>query len=201
MIQAKCIQKFRDRQGKIYGYRLQDINDQIRDVEPNDLKRAIASNQIEVVNLTLISDGRLVDKKPVNQLQNKKIMPNKVEKPQDINDKLYKLLEQCANRIAQAINGRNAEYIEHDASVIGHVQALFDIGGHIVYKGTERQIDMCIDITGDNNGMWIGLIDMDEFCTEADKHLKIQDKSKFNAQAAIQFTDKYIEYIKSLSNT
>lgn len=28
MIQAKCIEKFRDKQGKIYGYRLVDINGQ-----------------------------------------------------------------------------------------------------------------------------------------------------------------------------
>ena len=32
MIQAKCIEKFRDNTGKIYGYRLQDINGQIQDV-------------------------------------------------------------------------------------------------------------------------------------------------------------------------
>lgn len=61
MIQAKCIQKFRDKQNKIYGYRLQDINGQVQDVTPENLKVAIKNNQIHVVNLTLTADNRLVD--------------------------------------------------------------------------------------------------------------------------------------------
>lgn len=61
MIQAKCIQKFRDKHNQIYGYRLQDINGQIQDVKPENLKLAIKNNQIHVVNLTLTSDNRLVD--------------------------------------------------------------------------------------------------------------------------------------------
>lgn len=63
MIQAKCIQKFRDKQNKIIGYRLQDINGQTQDVTPEILKKAIFNNQISVVNLTLTSDNRLVDSK------------------------------------------------------------------------------------------------------------------------------------------
>lgn len=81
MIQAKCIEKFRDEHNKIYGYRLQDINEQTQDVTPSDLKSAILNNQISVTNLTLTSDGRLIDKKPEKQLQNTKIMPNTVQKP------------------------------------------------------------------------------------------------------------------------
>lgn len=62
MIQAKCIQKFRDKQNKIYGYKLVDINGQTQDVKSDNLKQAIRNKQIQVVNLTLTSDGRLVDK-------------------------------------------------------------------------------------------------------------------------------------------
>ena len=61
MIQAKCIQKFRDKQGKIYGYRLQDINGQVQDVQPENLKTAIKNKQIHIVNLRLTTDNRLVD--------------------------------------------------------------------------------------------------------------------------------------------
>ena len=61
MIQAKCIQKLRDNKGKIYGYRLIDINGKTQDVEPENLKKAIRNNQIHIVNLTLTSDNRLVD--------------------------------------------------------------------------------------------------------------------------------------------
>ena len=69
MIQAKCIEKFRDRNGKIYGYRLVDLNNQTQDVTPRDLKIAIQNNHINVINLALTADGRLIDKKPENQLQ------------------------------------------------------------------------------------------------------------------------------------
>ena len=57
MIQCKCIQKFRDNNGRIYGYRLQDINGQTQDVTSTDLKNVIAHKQLEVVNLSLTSDG------------------------------------------------------------------------------------------------------------------------------------------------
>lgn len=83
MIQAKCIQKFRDNSGKIYGYRLQDINVQTQDVTPEDLKKAILNKQVDIINLTLTSDGRLVDRKAEKQLENKKIMPNSVITPTD----------------------------------------------------------------------------------------------------------------------
>lgn len=61
MLQAKCIEKFRDSSGKIYGYKLQDINGEIQDVQPENLKIAIKNKQIHIVNLTLTRDNRLVD--------------------------------------------------------------------------------------------------------------------------------------------
>ena len=61
MIQAKCIEKFRDKNGKIYGYRLVDLNGQTQDVTPDNLKNAIRLGHIHVVNLTLTSDNRLMD--------------------------------------------------------------------------------------------------------------------------------------------
>lgn len=70
MIQAKCIQKFRDNSGKICGYRLQDLSGNTKDIQPNNLKVAIRNKQIHVVNLTLTKDNRLVDAKE-NKLQSK----------------------------------------------------------------------------------------------------------------------------------
>lgn len=61
MIQAKCIDKFRDANNKIIGYRLIDLNGQTQDVKSENLKRAIENKQINIVNLTLTSDYRLVD--------------------------------------------------------------------------------------------------------------------------------------------
>lgn len=82
MIQAKCIQKFRDKNGKIYGYRLIDINETIQDVTSENLKRAIDKKEINVVNLTLTADGRLVDCKPKKQLVNKKILGDAPRQPE-----------------------------------------------------------------------------------------------------------------------
>ena len=75
MIQAKCIQKFRDKNNHIYGYRLQDLNGQTQDVHSDNLKQAIASGQIHVVNLTLTKDERLVDTTE-HHLQSKQLGPD-----------------------------------------------------------------------------------------------------------------------------
>ena len=61
MIQAKCIEKFRNSGGIIIGYRLIDLAGQSLDIESEDLKRAIYNKYITVINLTLTSNGKLVD--------------------------------------------------------------------------------------------------------------------------------------------
>lgn len=92
MIQAKCIQKFRDEHDKIYGYRLVDINGASVDIHADDLKNAIRNNQINIVNLTLTHDNRLVDsvqEKTFKNLSTKidmsKLHPNKVDNIVDDN--------------------------------------------------------------------------------------------------------------------
>ena len=61
MIAAKCIQKYRNNQGKIYGYRIIDGNMCPLDIETDKLKAAIRNKEIDVINLTLTSDNRLID--------------------------------------------------------------------------------------------------------------------------------------------
>ena len=63
MIQVKYIEKIRDKNNQIISYRLVDKNKNEVLVASNKLKEAIRSCQIEVVNLTLTSDNRLIDKK------------------------------------------------------------------------------------------------------------------------------------------
>ena len=62
MLQVKCIEKFRDKHNIIVGYRLQDSQGNIRDIKPNQLKEAMINKKIDVENLTLTSDNRLVGK-------------------------------------------------------------------------------------------------------------------------------------------
>lgn len=62
MINITCLNKLRDKNGIIYGYRIQDKNTgAIKDVSPNQLKNAMALHQCECDNLTLTSDWRLVN--------------------------------------------------------------------------------------------------------------------------------------------
>lgn len=69
--QFKCIDKFRDRQGNIIGYRLQSSSGSIFDVDSDTLKYKIKSGQSEVINLTLTSDNRLISTQPNNKEDNK----------------------------------------------------------------------------------------------------------------------------------
>lgn len=106
MIQAKCIQKFRDKNNHIYGYRLQDINGKTQDVRPDNLKQAIANKQIHVVNLTLTSDNRLVDTTE-HHLQSKSLgsipQPPKSE-----------VIKQRMIDIAEYIQNNKASYLRID---------------------------------------------------------------------------------------
>ena len=76
MILATWIQKFRDKNNIIIGYRLQDSNGAVIDVEPQKLKAVILSGQLEVSNLKLTSDGRLIDKREstvIDKKENKQL--------------------------------------------------------------------------------------------------------------------------------
>lgn len=63
MIQAKCIEKFRDKNNRIIAYRLEDNQGNIQDISSNDLKVAIINKQINVANIALTTDNRLIDDK------------------------------------------------------------------------------------------------------------------------------------------
>ena len=62
-VKCRCIHKFRDKQGRIIGYRLRDENEECIDLSPDNLKIAIMSNELNIANLQLTSDNRLIHKK------------------------------------------------------------------------------------------------------------------------------------------
>lgn len=68
MLQAKCIQKFK-KNNTIYAYRIQDFQGNTRDVYSDQLKQAIRNNEINIVNLRLTSDNRLVSTTLTQQTQ------------------------------------------------------------------------------------------------------------------------------------
>ena len=61
-----CIHIHRDINGKILGYTVRDLSGNTRNVTPTELKSVIKSGSLEVNNLTLTKDGRLVSKKASN---------------------------------------------------------------------------------------------------------------------------------------
>jgi len=69
MIALTCIEKFK-KNNKIYGYRVQDQQGNTRDVTSEQLKNAMLNQQVTVTNLTLTSDGRLVDCSQLDKSKN-----------------------------------------------------------------------------------------------------------------------------------
>lgn len=118
MIQAKCIQKFRDKTGKIYGYRLIDLNGQTQDLTSDNLKAAIRNKQINVVNLTLTSDNRLVD------TTEKQVQSKPIDKA-----KLYTLGKDVLTAITGHLFDVNINDIIYDATsfVLRHDNSCFFI--------------------------------------------------------------------------
>ena len=102
MIYVKCIDKFRDGNGKIFGYRLIDLNGVTQDVMADNLKNAIHNKEVNVVNLTLTSDGRLIDTIE-KSLKNEKILgkPPVMEKAKDLGNwsKAYRALQQKLEKL------------------------------------------------------------------------------------------------------
>ena len=63
MYQLKCIGKTRDKNNHIIEYKLIGNDRKIISVKSDELKEFIRSGQVGVINLTLTSDNRLIDKK------------------------------------------------------------------------------------------------------------------------------------------
>lgn len=61
MIICKQLEKYKDKSGKIVGYRLVDQAGVQTQMKSEDLKAGIKAGNLKVVNLTLTKDGRLVD--------------------------------------------------------------------------------------------------------------------------------------------
>lgn len=76
MVRFSCVEKYRDRNGNIVGYLLMNLacNELKRQVRADELKKLIKHGKIEVINLTLTSDNRLVDKGNIRE--NNKINNN-----------------------------------------------------------------------------------------------------------------------------
>lgn len=80
MVICTCIQIHRDINRRIVGYTVRDLSGNTRTVTPTELKAVMKNGSLQVNNLTLTSDGRLVSKKASNfdntNLLNKNVIPS-----------------------------------------------------------------------------------------------------------------------------
>lgn len=93
MIYCCCIDKLRDRKGKINGYVLQDIYGEKITLDSNVIKNYIKNGHMEINNLQLSKDNRLIDRKLEHSLNELAEMHNSKTKERDMNsDPRYKEL-------------------------------------------------------------------------------------------------------------
>lgn len=180
MIQAKCIQKFRDKTGKIYGYRLQDLNGNTQDVQPENLKVAIRNKQIHIVNLTLTTDNRLVDTTE-KQLQTKILgkAPVVINKEKD-NDKYYDVAKALAflDKELLTMGDSYAEIVENRAFDAGDNLTLWDLSDYY----TNPEYSDC------ENGEEI----LDKILCKS--YIKLLNKKPKEVDTIIAMWDKYNSY-------
>lgn len=62
MIYVKCISKLRENNGRISKYLLEDMAGNREYVNPDDLKYSMVTKHVDVLNLALTSDNRIIDK-------------------------------------------------------------------------------------------------------------------------------------------
>ena len=155
MIQAKCIQKFRDKNNHIYGYRLQDKKGQVLDVKPDKLKQAIKNNQITIINLTLTADNRLIDIKSQHQQSDKK----QTQSQQIEEQKLQKIITKARllgiSKNIQTFCGHTCELIslsdKHIIIIPDDVTKLNGNTGKLTFTTHIQQLQGTIKVIGGKN--------------------------------------------------
>lgn len=110
MIQAKCIEKFRNKNNQIVGYLIEDCNGQQLRVAPDQLKMAIFSQQIKITNLKFTKDGRLIDvDNTENTVDNKLIQQKTQNTMSEPVNQLYNFLN---HKYIEGIDYKNVEEVE-----------------------------------------------------------------------------------------
>lgn len=77
MIKAKYLEKYKDNNGKIIAYLLEDTDGNRIKLNADYVKHQILKGTLDVINLTLTSDNRLIDKKVVNTAINDRTTKDK----------------------------------------------------------------------------------------------------------------------------
>lgn len=127
-----CVERTRDNSGKIISYLLQDSTGNQRRFSPNILKQQIFNGIIRVNNLTLTSDGRLLEKTPEQNDTNKTVgVSNEI-----LANKFMDLLSRLFDHFEHT-----KEWSDELGSYIIRFKLINDSGSTICkYKGTEHAL-------------------------------------------------------------
>lgn len=162
-MQVKCTKKFRDKHNKIIGYRIEAANGQAQDVKAERLKEVIVSGNLDVINLTLTKDCRLVDKTE-KQPRSVSVTNRSIGKAEECTDsttqneqliikKELKAIEEICNRLGIAYD-KDRTSIETDCRYPPCVE----------YESPEMQLTLdtaTIFISVYNNNHWDITLDID----------------------------------------
>lgn len=132
----KCIDKIRNSNGKIINYRLSCVNGEVISMQPSVLKDRIRSGSINVINLKLTSDGRIIDAKNTDS---KKQSNNKASL-----NKTSELLE-FANKLVDRL-GINTDIIKPFPSELGVIGVNIIGADEVIGKST---INLIITLVND----------------------------------------------------
>ena len=179
-MQVKCTKKFRDKHNKIIGYRIEAANGQAQDVKAERLKEVIASGNLNVINLTLTKDDRLVDKTE-KQPKSASVTDNTPQSEQLIINKEMKVIEEICNRLGIAYNRDHTE-IETECRYPPCVK----------YESPEMQLTLDtadIFISVYNNNHWDITLDVDNGLEICENNF-MRDKNLIES----------INYIKSIKD-
>lgn len=138
---CKQLEKYKDKNGRIIGYRLVDQAGVQTQIKSEDLKNQIKTGTLKVVNLTLTKDGRLIDgADEKNVIDREESTSGVIEALQKIKlDKLQnKELSELRNQISNIIRSR------HKHSAFG-VQIDFDIPEFIILNPKYKKLMQAID--------------------------------------------------------
>lgn len=136
-----CTHKFRDLHGRIYGYRIKDNYYNETDYEAAVLKDYIRNGMLEVTNLKLTSDGRLIDASPIKE----ELKVDGISKADNFEwpdydmveidrifiDELYKIIKDTATNVKNAeltfvrVNKENVNNFLNKTEASGYKKYLF----------------------------------------------------------------------------
>jgi hypothetical protein len=182
-IQAKCIEKFRDKNNIIVGYRLVDVSGKTIDVKPDILKSYIKTGKITVVNLTLTSDNRLLSCEP-KQSELQKLQKDTVQQ------QMNKSAASSVKATARAYTTKFLAYLLQGLHKAGISNSEVASGEEIIeaeqkYLSIERYImldsiqyngrDIAVTVLFTNRNVCIDICYSDD-STEIDKTPRLRDK-------------------------